>query len=97
MNLQQIPGEGPGELVFTARRMRWTIYVKREYETGPWDWTIIEGADDPIAFGDATSKEDATDQVLAYLDGLCPEAPPRAGGLVGMVGRLLWGDDARGE
>ncbi len=96
MNLDRIPGEGPGELVYSGRRGPFTVYVKQEYTGGLWDWTIVEDQDNPVAFGDAGSKEDATDQMLSCLDAHCPpdEAPAR-GGLVGLLGRLLWGDDAR--
>ncbi len=98
MNLERIPGEGPGEQVYYGRRGAFTVYVKQEYSGGVWDWTIVEDKDDPIAFGDANSREDATDQMLEVLDTRCPPGPdeaPARGGLVGLLGRLLWGDDAR--
>lgn len=97
MNLDRIPGEGPGELVYSGRRAGFTVFVKKEYAGAPWDWVILEGKD-AVAFGDAESKEDATDQMLQVLDVHSPPPPeeaPTRGGLVGLVGRLLWGDDAR--
>ena len=90
--VEQVPGEGKGELVFQGERGTYKYMVIREYEGGPWSWTILEGKD-PVAFGDAADHRAALFAMSAELDALAPPPdPPRTGGLVGLLGRLLWGD-----
>jgi hypothetical protein len=89
-------GEGKGELVFQGRRGPFSYIVNREYEGGPWGWVITEGKDTLVAAGDALDHRTALAELGAELDAL--EPPPAArkvGGLVGLFGRLLWGDDGR--
>lgn len=90
--VERIPGEGKGELVFNGERGAFKYFVSREYEGGPWSWSILEGKD-PVAFGDAPDHRAALLAMSHELDGFAPPPdPPRPGGLVGLLGRLLWGD-----
>jgi hypothetical protein len=91
--LERHPAEGKGEQVFSGRRGVFTYYVTHEYETAPWGWVIVEGQT-LIAGGDAVSHREALAQLGAELDLLDPPATtaPSRGGLVGLVGRLLWGE-----
>ena len=90
--VEKIAGEGKGELVFSGERGAYKYLVSREYEGGPWTWMILEGKD-PVAFGDATDSRAALLAMSAELDSFAPPPdPPRPGGLVGLLGRLLWGD-----
>lgn len=88
-------GEGRGELVFRGQRGPFSYLVNREYDGGPWGWVIQQG-DVLIAGGDAVDHREALVALGAELDALEPPPPERkVGGLVGLFGRLLWGDDGR--
>jgi hypothetical protein len=93
LQLDKVPGEGSGESVFSGRRDRFAFFVTHEYEAAPWSWVIVEDKD-PVAFGDAVDHRTALLDLSATLDTLSPPPPPprpRAGGVVGVIGRLLWG------
>jgi hypothetical protein len=91
--LERSSGESKGETVFRGRRGPYAYVVYREYEGGPWTWIISE-RESPIAMGDADDHRTALVDLGAELDTLEPPPPERkVGGLVGLFGRLLWGDD----
>lgn len=92
IGLDQIPGEGKGELAFSGRRGIYTFYVTHEYEGAPWGWIVVEGTKELVAFGDAVDHPSALRELAAEMDRICPPPPPpRAGGLLGLVERLIWG------
>jgi hypothetical protein len=92
--VEPVKGESTGEMVFQGRRGPYSYIVNREYEGGPWAWVITEGKDGLVSAGDADDHRKALADLGAELDLLLPPPPARkVGGLVGLFGRLLWGDD----
>ena len=88
--LASMPGEAPGELVFGGTRDGYTYRLVHEYPAAAWDWTIVfDGA--AVAFGSCADRAAAELELEEALSHVAPPEPP--GGLVGMVGRLLWGGD----
>ena len=90
--LASIPGEGPGELVWGGAREGYTYRLTHEYPSASWDWTITHD-ERPVAFGVCADRAAAEAELAAAMLQVVPPPPPPPGGLAGMVGRLLWGNN----
>jgi hypothetical protein len=102
--LERVPGESRGEVVFRRDYRGFTLWVKHEYEAGPWEWLIFQGKD-AIAFGDAVTQKDAEGQLAAAaaeipeIAALVTERTELEGeeeGILRVVGRLVVGRLRRG-
>jgi hypothetical protein len=90
--LASMPGEGAGELVGGGTREGYSYQLKHEYPAASWDWTIVYD-DRPVDFGVCADRAAAEAELEAAMLRLAPPPPPPPGGLAGMVGRLLWGNN----
>jgi hypothetical protein len=88
--LTSIPGEAPGELVWGGARDGYSYWLKREYPAASWDWAILSD-DRAVDFGVCADRAAAVDELEAAMLKVAP--PPPAGGVAGLLGRLLWGSE----
>ncbi|HXJ24508.1 MAG TPA: hypothetical protein VNH17_02355, partial [Streptosporangiaceae bacterium] len=85
---QQVRGEHPEEIVYTASWRTFTIWLKHEYAAAPWEWIIVDGRY-PVDFGDERTEDEAANRLEMAVIELIPDYGKRPGGLRGFLRSLL--------